>query len=53
MRSDGYDINGYYLSTKVSFRPPFYSCQGCHPEEVSASFTKQYSVWYDDDYISK
>jgi len=39
-------------SAKVSFRPPFYSCQGCNPEEVSASFSKQYSAWYDDDYIS-
>ena len=30
-RSDGYDINGYFLSNKVSFRPPFYSCQSCLP----------------------
>jgi len=52
MRGDGYDVNGYYLSNKVSFRPPFYSCQGCNPEEVSVSFSKQYSAWYDDDYIS-
>lgn len=52
MKGDGYDLNGYYLSTKVSFRPPFYSCQGCSPEEVSGSFTKQYTAWYDDDYIS-
>ncbi|KAL7529311.1 hypothetical protein ACHAXR_002892 [Thalassiosira sp. AJA248-18] len=53
MKSDGYDLNGYYLSSKVSFRPPFYSCQSCLPEEVSNTFSKQYSAWYDDDYISK
>lgn len=50
--SGGYDINGYYLSDKVSFRPPFYSCQGCSPEEYSNTFSKRYSAWYDDDYIS-
>lgn len=53
MKGDGYTINDYYLSTKVSFRPPFYSCQSCKPEEIAASFTKQYSAWYDDDYISR
>jgi len=51
-KNDGYDIDGYFLSNKVSFRPPFYSCQSCNPEEISQSFTKQYSAWYDDDYIS-
>lgn len=52
--SDGYDLsNGYFLSSKVSFRPPFYSCQGCVPEEISESFTQRYSAWYDDDYISE
>lgn len=39
-------------SSQVSFRPPFYSCQGCHPEQVSDSFSTRYSAWYDDDYIS-
>mmetsp|Transcript_27381 Transcript_27381/g.49367 ORF Transcript_27381/g.49367 Transcript_27381/m.49367 type:complete len:622 (+) Transcript_27381:159-2024(+) len=53
MKSDGYEINGYFLSNKVSFRPPFYSCQGCNPEEISESFSKRYSAWYDDDYISE
>jgi len=52
-KNDGYDLNGYFLSNEVSFRPPFYSCQGCNPEEISNSFTKQYSAWYDDDYISQ
>jgi hypothetical protein len=37
----------------VSFRPPFYSCQSCLPEEISDQFTKRYSAWYDDDYISR
>jgi hypothetical protein len=39
-------------TSQVSFRPPFYSCQGCHPEEISDTFSKRYSAWYDDDYIS-
>mmetsp|Transcript_21229 Transcript_21229/g.44116 ORF Transcript_21229/g.44116 Transcript_21229/m.44116 type:complete len:602 (+) Transcript_21229:281-2086(+) len=51
-RNDGYDINGYFLSKKVSFRPPFYSCQSCLPDEISDKFTKRYTAWYDDDYIS-
>lgn len=38
---------------QVSFRPPFYSCQGCNPEEISGTFTKEYTGWYDDDYISE
>jgi len=49
--SKGYDVNGYLLSTKVNFRPPFYSCQGCKPEEISNSFNKK-NYWYDDDYIN-
>ena len=50
---DGYDIDGYFLSNKVSFRPPFYSCQSCKPDQVASSFSKQYSPWYDDDYIAQ
>lgn len=30
-RKDGYVVNGYFLSNKVSFRPNFYSCQSCLP----------------------
>lgn len=48
----GYDINGYYFSSKVSFRPPFYSCLTCKPSEVSSSFSKQKTYWYDDDAAS-
>lgn len=51
--SKGYEINGYYFSTRVSFRPPFYSCQGCTPEAVSGTFNKRNGNWYDDDYISQ
>jgi len=47
----GYDVNGYLMSSKVSFRPPFYSCQGCKPSQISSSFSKKY-YWYDDDYIN-
>lgn len=50
--SKGYDINGYTFSTRVSFRPPFYSCRTCVPQQISETFKKQY-YWYDDDYISE
>lgn len=49
----GYEINGYYFSTRVSFRPPFYSCQTCSPEVIAGSFNKKNGNWYDDDYISQ
>lgn len=45
----GYNINGYYFSSKVSFRPPFYSCMTCKPTEISSSFSKRKTFWYDDD----
>eukprot|EP00956_Cyclotella_meneghiniana_P012431 scaffold17647_cov68-Cyclotella_meneghiniana.AAC.11 len=41
-RKDGYTINNYFLSNK-----------SCHPEEIADSFSKRYSHWYDDDYISR
>jgi hypothetical protein len=49
----GYEINGYYFSTRVSFRPPFYSCQDCNPKDISNTFNKKSGNWYDDDYISE
>ena len=53
-RKDGYLINDkYFVSNKVSFRPNFYSCQSCQPDRIHDSFSKQYSHWYDDDYISR
>jgi len=45
----GYDINGYYFSSSVSFRPPFYSCMTCKPTEISESFSKEGTYWFDDD----
>jgi len=48
----GYDINGYDFSTKVSFRPPFYSCMTCKPTKISNSFSKQGTYWYDDDAVA-
>ena len=51
--SRGYEINGYYFSSRVSFRPPFYSCLSCIENDVSDTFNKQNSNWYDDDYISE
>jgi hypothetical protein len=47
----GYEINGYYFSTRVSFRPPFYTCQDCVVQEVAETFNKKAGNWYDDDYI--
>jgi len=45
----GWYINGSYFNPKVSFRPPFYTCSTCQPTEISSSFTKQGTYWYDDD----
>jgi hypothetical protein len=49
----GYEINGYTFGTRVSFQPPFYSCEDCSPEEISDTFNKKAGTWYDDDYISE
>lgn len=48
----GYEVNGYTFPTRVSFRPPFYTCQSCSPAEISDTFNKKSGRWYDDDYIS-
>ena len=45
----GYEINGYYFSSKTSFRPPFYSCMSCKPTEIADTFSKRKTFWYDDD----
>ena len=45
----GYSINGYYFNSKVSFRPPFYSCSTCKPKSISSDFSKKGTYWYDDD----
>lgn len=45
----GYNINGYKFSSKVSFRPPFYSCSTCKPSSISDTFSKRKTFWYDDD----
>lgn len=47
----GYEINGVTFSSSVSFRPPFYTCQTCKPNEISETFNKRAVSWYDDDYI--
>lgn len=49
----GYEINGYTFSSKVSFRPPFYTCETCDPPYMSDTFNKKNTNWYDDDYISQ
>ena len=51
--SRGYDINGYIFPTRVSFRPPFYTCDSCSPDEISDTFNKANGNWYDDYYISQ
>jgi hypothetical protein len=48
----GYDINGYYFNSKASFRPPFYTCLTCKPTQISSSFSKRKTFWYDDDAAS-
>jgi hypothetical protein len=48
---NGFIINGDFFSNHVSFRPPFYSCVGCMPDQVSSSFKKS-RYWYDDDLIN-
>jgi hypothetical protein len=49
----GYAVDGNIIATKVSFRPPFYSCLTCTPSSVSGTFNKKNGNWYDDDYISE
>jgi hypothetical protein len=44
-------INGYWLSTSVSFSPSFHKCERCTPAQVASSFTRG-KYWYDDDYIN-
>lgn len=50
---DGYYVGDYFMSNKVSFRPPFYNCQSCRPDAVSETFSKAETAWYDDDHISE
>ena len=50
--SRGYLIGDNVLSTKVSFRPPFYSCMTCAPDDISGTFNKKAGNWYDDDFIN-
>lgn len=49
----GYVIGSQVLDAAVSFTPPFYSCLTCSPSQVSETFNKKNSNWYDDDYISE
>jgi len=45
----GYEIDGYYFNAKVSFRPSFYACESCKPQQIASGFSKQGTFWYDDD----
>ena len=49
----GYNINGSYFNPHVGFRPPFYSCTTCKPNDISYYFTKDGSYWLDDDAAAK
>jgi hypothetical protein len=51
--SKGYNVNGTLISSSVSFRPPFYNCNGCQPDQISDTFNLLKVSWYDDDYISQ
>lgn len=46
-------VNGDTYDTRVSFRPPFYTCQTCRPDAISETFNKKAGTWYDDAYISQ
>jgi hypothetical protein len=48
----GYDIGGYNVPSKVTFKPDFYSCLTCSPDEISGTFNKMNENWYDDDRMS-
>jgi hypothetical protein len=48
----GYKVGNRVIPSKVSFRPPFYSCLTCAPQQVSNTFNKKFGNWYDDDYIN-
>jgi hypothetical protein len=45
------NINGFWLSTAVSFDANFYECAGCTPTQVASTFQKN-KYWFDDDYIN-
>lgn len=47
----GYVVGDQVISSKVSFRPEFYSCMACEPDVIAYTFNKKNSNWYDDDYI--
>lgn len=49
----GYETRNGLISSEVSFRPPFYTCQACSPDTISETFNKRSSTWYDDEYISE
>lgn len=49
----GFQVGEDFIPTKVSFKPPFYSCLTCSPVQVSGTFKKGNGNWYDDDYISE
>jgi len=49
----GYEVRGNLISSHVSFRPPFYTCEACRPDEISETFNKLAGNWYDDDYIAE
>ena len=50
--SRGYDLGGYHVPSKVTFKPDFYSCLTCSPDEISGTFNKMNENWYDDDRMS-
>jgi len=49
----GYNIDGEYFDTQVSFHPSFYSCKSCKPQSIVDGFSKQESSWFDDDGMAK
>lgn len=48
-----YPVNTLNFSTKVSFKPSFYSCQSCKSSKISNTFNKFSGTYYDDMFISQ
>jgi len=51
--ANGYIIDDTSFQTQVSFGPSFYSCENCQPPSIADGFSKENTVWYDDDTAAK
>ena len=51
-KEKGYLFDDEYFETRVTFRPPFYSCEACRPQSL-VEFNKQDYAWFDDDGLAQ